>query len=381
MILNLYLGGEEHRPNARKILVLKNFMINPKKILIVQLRRIGDVLMCTPSLRALRKKFPKSYIAFLTEKESETLLKGNPYVDELIVLEKDRYGNPLYMLKQIHNIRKKSFDLTVDFFGNPRSAWICFLSGAFYRLGPNLGVRGLFYNLKIPKDKVPKYAAQSRLDGLKILGIKSQDCTLDFFLSDKAKDFAKSFFKKSDIKEDNLIISVSPISRRHFKRWSLERYAEVCDFMVSKYKAKIILVWGPEERSVVEKLKDLSKNEIIISPPTHTLQELGAILKRCDLHFGNDNGTKHIAVAVGIPTLTIYGPHSHISWTYPDKKRHKWIQAENLCSDCEKIKHKCARLFCLDSIEVDVVKKELEEFLKDKLDEKKLKKTLNLRAC
>ncbi len=333
--------------------------------------------MCTPALRALRKKFPQSHIAFLTEKESESVLTENPNIDELILLEKSRYGDPFYILNQVHNIRKKSFDLTVDFFGNPRSAWICLLSGAACRLGQDLGARGLFYNFKMPKNKVSKYAAQSRLDGLKILGIETTGCTLDFFLSGKSKNFAKSFFDQKNIKETDLVISVSPTARRHFNRWSLERYAQVCDFLVSKYKAKIILVWGPGERSVVEKLEGFSKNEVILSPPTPTLQELGAILKRCDLHFGNDNGTKHIAVALGIPTLTIYGPHSKVSWTYPDKKRHRGIQAENLCEDCEKIKHKCERLSCLDSIDSGSVKKEIEKLLKDNLDEKKLKETLN----
>jgi ADP-heptose:LPS heptosyltransferase len=230
------------------------------------------------------------------------------------------------------------------------------------------------------KNQSPRYAAQSRLDGLEILGIKTTDVSLDFFLSDKAKSFAKDFFKKKNVGETDLVISVSPTSRRHFNRWNLERYASVCDFLVSKYKVKIILVWGPGERPVVDRLNHLSKSELTISPPTPTLQELGAILQGCDLHLGNDNGTKHVAVAVGIPTLTIFGPNSQISWTYPDKRRHRRIQAESLCKDCERVKHRCKELSCLDSIQVDFVKEKLEEFLKDNLDERKLKKAYDFRT-
>jgi len=337
-------------------------------------------MMCTPALRALRMRFPESHIAFLTEKESESLLWGNPNLDELIVFDKERYKDPFYMLKQIHNIRRRSFDLAIDFFGNPRSAWICFSSGASHRLGPDLGVRSHLYNLKMKKDQSPRYAAQSRLDGLEVLGIRTTDVSLDFFLSDKAKNFAKDFFKKKDIGQTDLVISVSPTSRRDFNRWSLERYASVCDFLVSKYKVKIILVWGPGERTVVDRLNHLSKSELTISPLTPTLQELGAILQRCDLHLGNDNGTKHVAVAVDTPTLTIFGPNSHISWTYPDERRHRWIQAESLCKDCERIKHRCKEPSCLDSIQVDSVKEKLEEFLKDNLDERKLKKAYDFRT-
>jgi len=82
------------------------------------------------------------------------------------------------------------------------------------------------------------------------------------------------------------------------------------------------------------------------------------------LHIGNDNGTKHIAVAVGLPTLTIYGPHSEVSWTFPDKGRHKWVKKKADCPDCEKIKHRCRELTCLEKIKVADVKEKFVELMK-----------------
>ena len=336
--------------------------------------------MCTPAIRALRKHYPESFIAFLTEKESASLLTENPYLNELIVLDRDQYKNPIYIVKKIRELRKHSFDLVLDFFGNPRSAWICFLSGAKYRLGPDLKGRGILYNLKMQQDAQPRYAAQTRLDALQILGIESNDVKLDFFLSEKSKEFAISFFKRNKLTDKDLIISISPTARRHFNRWHLDRYAEICDWLISEHTAKIMLVWGPGEKEWVEKISQLTRNEVIISEPTPTLQELGAILEKCDLHIGNDNGTKHIAAAVGLPTITIYGPHSHISWTFPDEKRHKWIQKKVDCQDCEEIKHRCEKLICLDEIKVEEVKEKLIELLKDNFDEEKLKKAVHLRV-
>ena len=338
-------------------------MINPKKILIIQLRRIGDVLMCTPALRALRKKFPQSHIAFLTEKESASLLDENPYLNELIVWDKKRYNNPFYSTKKVLELRAKSFDMVIDFFGNPRSAWVCFFSGAKYRIGYDLKGRGILYNIKIKSNSNPTYAAQSRLDALKVLGIENNDVKLDFILSQKAKGIAKSFFDEKKIKTKDFIISVSPTSRRHFNRWFLERYAELCDWLVDQFNTKIILVWGPGEKVIVEELSSLMKNDPIVSAQTGTLQELGAILKRCDMHIGDDNGTKHIAVAVGLPTVTIFGPHSEISWTFPDTARHKWIKKKVDCPDCEKIKHNCKELTCLEEIKVSDVKEKFLELL------------------
>ncbi len=338
-------------------------MIEPKNILIIQLRRIGDVLMCTPALRALRKKFPQSFIAFLAEKESASLLYQNPYLNELIVWDKKKYNNPLYLTQKVFELRGKSFDTVIDFLGNPRSAWACFFSGAKYRMGYDFKGRGMLYNIKIRSDSTPTYAAQSRLGALQVLGINSNDVSLDFFLSQKAEEFANRFFEQKNIKQKDFIISVSPTSRRHFNRWSLDRYARLCDWLMNQYNAKIILVWGPGENGVVEKLNSLMKNEPIVSTLTPTLQELGAILKRCDMHIGNDNGIKHIAVAVGLPTVTIFGPHSEVSWTFPDPARHKWVKKIVDCPDCEKIKHSCQKFFCLEEIKVSDVKEKFLELL------------------
>jgi heptosyltransferase-3 len=349
-------------------------MNHPKKILLIQLRRIGDVLMCTPALRALRSHYKESYIAFLTEKESSDLLSLNPYLDEVIVLEKKRYRNPFYSLKKIWELRKRSFDLVIDFFGNPRSAYFSFFSGAKNRMGYDYPFRRHLYSMVVNNDKTQKYAALSRLDALKILGIKNGEMKLDFFISNEARFFAKKFFEENKIDTRNLLISISPTSRRHFRCWALERYARLADWLISKFDAKIILVWGPGEKGVVEKVKHFMKEDPIISWETKNLFELGAILERCDLHIGNDNGTKHIAVAMGKPTITIYGPASPISWTPPDFSRHKFLKKEVDCPDCDRIKHKCNELSCLNLITVEDVKKTFIELLNELKEKMKFQK-------
>jgi heptosyltransferase-3 len=338
-------------------------MSHPKKILLIQLRQIGDVLMCTPALRALRSRYKDTYIAFLIEKESSDLLSLNPYLNEVIVVDKKKYKNPFYSLKQIWKVRKNSFDLVIDFLGNPRSAYFSFLSGAKHRVGYDYPFRRYFYNMVIKNDKTPKYAALTRLDALKILGIENYEVGLDFFISDEARLFAKKFFEESKIDAKDLLVSISPTSRRSFRRWALERYARLADWLISQFNARIILVWGPGERGFVEKIKHFMKKDPIISYETKNLFELGAILKRCDLHMGNDNGTKHIAVAMGKPTITIYGPANPISWTPPDFSRHKFLKKEVDCPDCDRIKHKCTKLSCLDLITVEDVQKTVVQLL------------------
>jgi ADP-heptose:LPS heptosyltransferase len=324
--------------------------------------------MCTPALRALRSRYKDSHIAFLTEKESSDLLSLNPYLNEVVVLDREKYRNPLYSIKKIWEVRKGAFGLVIDFFGNPRSAYFSRLSGAKHRVGYDHPLRRCFYNMVIKDDQIPKYAAQSRLDALKILGIENREVKLDFFIPNEARLFAKKFFEETKIDPKNLLISISPTSRRHFNRWALERYAQLADWLISQFDANIILVWGPGEKEVVEKVKYFMRKDPIISGETRNLFELGAILERCDLHIGNDNGTKHIAVAMSKPTITIYGPHNPISWTYPDFSRHKFVKKEVDCPDCERIKHKCTKLSCLDLVTVEDVQKTFVQLLNELKD-------------
>jgi len=318
--------------------------------------------MCTPAIRALKQNFPESNISFLTEVESEPILRFNPYLDEKIILDKKMYNNLFYLWNIIKNLRENKYDLVIDFFGNPRSAYFTFFSGAKYRLGFDLLYRKVLYNLIVPRGTATEYAALTRLSALKILGIESNDCKLEFILSNEVRNFAGKYFQKEKLIDEEFIISVSPTSRRKFNFYSLERYAKVCDWLIEEFSAKIILVWGPGEEEVVKKLASKMKSKPMISPPTPTLLELGAILQRCDLHIGNDNGTKHIATAEGKPTFTLYGPTSHLSWTFPDPLRHCYLKKEVSCMNCGNKKHRCESLECLD-YSVDEVKAKVFEFI------------------
>lgn len=327
-----------------------------EKVLVIQLRRIGDALMCTPAIRALRKNFPGMKLFFFTEHESASLFSENPFLDGVITLDKGRSGDWVYQLKKVLEIRAHQFDLVIDFLSNPRSGWYTFSSGAKYRIGVGRHRRGFFYNQRFEPTSRRIYAAAARLEVLKSLGIEADGMALNLFLNEKTQQYAERSAKEVGIRGDDFLISVSPTSRRHFNRWPLERYATVIQRLRQRYAVKFIITWGPGEREVAERLQKMSGEEAVsVSPRTKNLLELGGILSRCHLHLGNDNGTKHIAVAVGLPTVTIYGPHDPVSWTFPDPKRHLYLQGLPLCKDCNKRKDSCQELTCLDRIGVQEV--------------------------
>jgi len=181
--------------------------INPQKILLIQLRRIGDVLMTTPAVRALKKRFYEAKITFLTERPSDEIFRHSPYVDE-ILLHNRQFSFKDYM-KFIRELRQRQFDLVIDFFGNPRSAQISFLTGAKYRIGFNFRGRAWCYTSKVdlPTNK-NLYSPLHKLHLLKPLGIEDEDYQIDFFCSPADYKYAEEIIGKLGINEQDFVLSL-----------------------------------------------------------------------------------------------------------------------------------------------------------------------------
>lgn len=336
---------------------------DPSRVLIIQLRRIGDVILCTPVIKALKEQRPDLHITFLTESESESILRNNPLVDELIIWDKGRYKNPAYLFKSLRGLKRKKFDTVIDLQGSGRTALASFLSGASTRIGFNYQGRSLFYSIQVKRDDTPKYGSAFKIDILAPFGIFSNDLKPTIFLTPPAIDWRERFFAKYQIGNSPLRISVSPVSRRPYKRWPVEQYARICAWLIQKFKAKVILVWGPGEKSIVEKVAELSGSGVIVSDPTEDLLELAALIEGCDMHLGNDNGIKHIATAVGTPTFTIFGPSDPISWTFPDPRNHRYIKG--ICRCLGRQKNSCEGPACLASVSAADVQESLSPFVEE----------------
>jgi heptosyltransferase III len=323
-------------------------MSHPQRALFIQLRRIGDILMCTPSVRALKIAHPDCALDFLTEHPD--VLKGNPNLNEIIAVDKHKEFAPIYQYRLISKIRKNHYDIVIDFLANPRSAWYSYLSGASTRLSYGFGHRRWAYNLVPQHSTEPIYAASDKLNLLKALDITSDSLSLDFFVSDNARIKAQSLLTPGD---NRPVISLSPVSRREYRRWPLENFAKLGDMISRNTNARIIIIVGPGEEEVGTSVCKLMKSQSLVLK-VERLDLLGAIFEKVSLHIGNDNGPKHIAVAVGTPTLAIFGSDSPISWTYPDPERHQYLSCIDYCGSCKKGVHKPGHE-CIGKIPVEIV--------------------------
>ncbi len=325
------------------------------KILIIQLRRIGDVLLTTPIIEALREYFPSSQIDFLVEKPAYDVLTGNPYLNNIILSDKELKEQ----IKLINLIRKQKYNLVFDFLGNPRSAWITFFSRAKYRVGFNFPGRKLAYNIYVQKNDKIKYAVDFKLEALKSIGINSARKKMFLYIPESATSFADNFLHNYRDKNRTLI-GMAPASRRKARIWPKQYFAEIADRLIEKYNSQVILLWGLGEKQIIEEIVCLMRNKPLIVPPMD-LKQLAAFIEKCDMLITNDNGPMHISVAVGTPTVTIYGPTNSDNWNPPNEQFHRAVKSDIECVACNR--QECETMECMKKVTPEMVEEVLKEVL------------------
>ncbi len=305
--------------------------INPKSILVIQHKQIGDVILTTPVVKVLKEHFPDARVSFLTESFCYPILEGNPHIDEIILLDKKKLPHLFAEMKFYLMVRSKKFDLVLDFFQNPRSTLITLLSGAQTTVSYNHPSRGRFY--KITASPNEGYAVDYKFSMLKELGIESKDNYPEIYVPVKAEKFINDFLTSVGVRDDDFIVCIDPTHRRPTRKWTAQGYANLIDMLCEKYNAKVVLIWGPGEYKRVYKIKEMCKYNCFIACKTD-LKQLTALIKKSNILIGNDSAPRHIAVSQNVPTLVILGSTSE-GWTHPDPI-HQVVYKHLDCQPCNK---------------------------------------------
>ncbi len=323
----------------------------PGSILVIQLRQIGDVLLTTPAIEVLRANFPKTRIDFLTEPPADQVLKANPFIDN--ILSYDRRSPVKWLLKT----RAAKYGMVIDFMSNPRSALLARFSGAPVKAGPSHTASAWAYNRKfISEAGTSPYAAFQKVDFLAGLGLNKIFYPYPrIYPSQEDAAWADSALAGLALSKKNTL-AFSPASRRVTRQWPAEHYARLAADAALKLDVNVILLWGPGEKPLAEKIAGLSGSpHVKPAPETATLHRLSALLKKTRLLVSNCSGTKHVAQASGVPTLGIYGSSRPENWTPPADPDHQIVRNETLeCIGCRN--NDCAiGVKCLRELSPDAV--------------------------
>lgn len=330
----------------------------PKKILVVRLRGIGDVILSTPVLDNLQRAFPEAEIDYLTEPPSAPLLQDHPLIKRVHVLahrewqKLPRREQLRANLNFIRALRAQQYDMVIDLFGNPRTALLTYLTRAPLRVGFRFRVRRFAYNRVVIPRGDQLHAVEFNLDILRALHIPIVTTQLNVAV--QPAPIVEAFWQEHSLKSHKCVIAFNAFGGWSTKRWPLASFAELGDRLQRELNAKVILLWGPGEKEEVNQMAGMMRTQPLIAPQTD-LPALASLLSRVDLLVANDSGPMHLAAALQRPVVAIFGPtRPHLQG--PWGEGHAIVTKEGLpCLGCNGLTCKIQTHDCMQELPVERV--------------------------
>jgi ADP-heptose:LPS heptosyltransferase len=288
----------------------------PSRILLVQLRRIGDVLLCTPAIRTLAERFPQSKIDFAVEAPCDEAVWGHPCLDRLLVAPRGSTAREI--LAFVRTVRSEKYDWTIDFFSNPRSAQLTFVSGAPVRVGLNRRGRKWAYTHRIVEDESDRdvYAVDWRLRILQQLGIEPSSRALEVF-ADRVDEVEAARAAKAlcQLNGRTPVAAVATGNPNAEKNYPPAKFAEVIRGL-RRAGIEVVVTSGPGETPAAEEAIALS-GECVPHLRGARVPALAALYRKVQVFVGVDSSPKHVAAACGVPTVTLFGMGNAANWNDP----------------------------------------------------------------
>ncbi|MBD3181412.1 hypothetical protein GF312_03910, partial [Candidatus Poribacteria bacterium] len=292
-----------------------------QKILIFSFSHIGDSVLSTAVIPPLKRFFPDANISLLTGPKAVSLFENDPRIDRLIIYDTQKEHKEIRgKLKLAKELHRQKFDLKIDL---RDTFWSRFIGGKRWGM-PTLR--------RHTKNYKKMHAVDRYLDILLSQHVKVVESSPALYISEYYKNYAENLLKENGIAKDDRIAGIHIGGGWSYKLWDIKKYAFIADNIMKNYKTKVLIFAGPEETFILDKVQPLMKYPAIIIKDVNLLQ-LAALIQRCCLYIGNDTGPMHIAAALGIPVIAIFGPtDSGRSGPYGNK--HIIITGHSECSPC-----------------------------------------------
>jgi lipopolysaccharide heptosyltransferase II len=292
------------------------------RILLIRLRMIGDVVFTTPAIRALRRRFPEARIAYLVEEAAAPVVAGNPHLDEVITIPlTSGLGRIADDWRIGAELRRRRFDVVIDFHGGPRGSWLTWLTRAPRRIGYTVVGRSWMYTTAVPRPRAlrARHSVENQWDLLEPLGVPPLDRVADALEMTEppgARGVVDRRLAEAGVPADACVIVLHVSAGNPFRRWPLERFAETAAALVRRDPGRrVILTSGPSESEAAETVGRMAREMLAPALGDHiarcgefTLTELRALVGRAALYIGGDSGPLHIAGTTATPVVGLYGP-------------------------------------------------------------------------
>lgn len=307
---------------------------NVRKVLVVRLRSIGDTILSTPSLIALRRFLPDTQIDILLEDWVAPVLEDFDAVDNVLSVSKDFKER----FKLAGKIRRTKYDVAFNLHGGTTAGFFVRASGAKYRVGYKDYQYSFLYNRKLSSasdfwQQKQAHSAEQQLALLGFVGVPVEDKPKTrLTVSEKALNSIEQKIKSKIKNQKSKIALLHPVAAFDTKQWATEKFARVAEFLSEK-GFETVAVATKKEREVLENLKNLSKAPVLTFDDL-TLPEITALASRAKIFVGNDSGIAHIAAAVNTPSVVIFGSSNRNHWRPWTDAPHEIVFEEFACQPC-----------------------------------------------
>ena len=336
------------------------------KILIIKFSSLGDIILTTAALRAIREKFVKENfkISFLTAEDSKDILLRSPHIDELLVCDlknKDKGVAGLWGIGKI--LRNKNFDLVIDLQNSRASHLLAYLSGCINRYGYDNKKFAFLLNHTIKDQKPALDPVTHQFRVLKMLGVDLLDNRLQLWPSSEDEKAVDQLLNEQWLSETQKIVGINIGASKRWvtKCWPLEHLIRLCEDLELK-DIRVVVTGTQDDLGLAQVLINSLKNTKIINACGKTgINELAVLIKKCQVFISADSFPLHVASAVGTPFIALFGP---TDWRrhLPPGKNHIVINKELNCAPCYKAK--CRSKRCMEAISPAEVLEAVEKLLK-----------------
>jgi len=338
--------------------LLANSHRSIRRIMIRSTNWIGDGIMTTPAIRAIRKNFPNAHITLLSKPWVAPVFQYSPHIDRIMIYDANGCHSGLKgKIRLIQDIRNQNFDTAILLQNAIEAAILVFLAGVKCRVGFNTDARGMLLTHPVPISKEIKSIHQTHyyVNMLESAGLSNDGHYLELFIGTEDRISAYKFLHKLNASPNIRWIGMNPSATYGTaKQWFPKRFAQLADRIAQDDHTGILIFGGPKDRQLGEHVCDLMQSPAINLAGKTTLGMAMAIIQQCKAFITNDSGLMHIACALQTPLVAIFGSTNPIT-TGPIGKNAHIVQVKAPCSPCLLTNCPKKHHICMDAVSVDRV--------------------------
>jgi heptosyltransferase-2 len=328
-----------------------------RRLLVRGTNWIGDAVMATPAIRAIRAGLPDARIGLLVKPWVAPVFAASPHVDEIIVYRSaGRHRATMGTLRLAADLRRMRFDAAILLQNAFEAAFLARAAGIPLRAGFGTDGRSLLLTHPVHRRHAIMAVHQTRyyLEMLNGLGIRGKGTRLELPLSEQAVASAHTLLKARGIERRELVVGINPSATYgSAKQWFPERFAQLADRLIENHGARILIFGGPDDRRLGDRVAALMKGAAVDLSGRIDLETAMALIARCQLFVTNDSGLMHVAAALERPLVAIFGSTDAVT-TGPLGNRSRIVRVPVHCSPCLRpfcpIDHRCMSLITVERV-------------------------------